>query len=74
MSELFVYTTPLHDAVLDNNVKLVKTLLASGHDCTETDDESISSLELAEFLKRTEIIEMMLNQTNEMKQRQLYTT
>ena len=62
MSELYVYTTPLHDAVRYNNVTLVETFLARGHDCSETDDESISSLELAEFLKRDTIVEMMLTQ------------
>ena len=59
MSELYVYTTPLHDAVRENNTEKVRILLKNGANIFEKDEEDITSFELAQILNNSDIVALL---------------
>lgn len=59
MSELYYYTTPLHDAIREKNSKQVEILIRNGANISEKDDEDITPLELAKILNNTSIIALL---------------
>ena len=59
MSELYYYTTPLHDAIREKNSKQVEILIKNGANILEKDDEDITPLELAKILNNTSIIALL---------------
>ena len=59
MSELYVYTTPLHDAVRENNTEKVRVLLKNGANIFEKDDEDITSFELAQILNNSDVVALL---------------
>ena len=59
MSELYYYTTPLHDAIREKNSKQVEILIRNGANILEKDDEDITPLELAKILNNTSIIALL---------------
>ena len=59
MSELYVYTTPLHDAVRENNTEKVRILLKNGANIFEKDDDDITSFELAQILNNSDVLALL---------------
>ena len=59
MSELYVYTTPLHDSVRENNMEKVMVLVKNGANIFENDDEDITSFELAQILINSDIVALL---------------
>jgi ankyrin repeat protein len=59
MSELYCYSTPLHDAIREKNSKQVEILIKNGANILEKDDEDITPLELAKILNNTSIIALL---------------
>lgn len=59
MSELYVYTTPLHDAVRENNTEKVRILLKNGANIFEKDDDDITSFELAQILNNSDVVALL---------------
>lgn len=59
MSELYCYSTPLHDAIREKNSKHVEILIKKGANILEKDDEDITPLELAKILNNTSIIALL---------------
>jgi ankyrin repeat protein len=59
MSELYVYTTPLHDAVRENNTEKVRVLLKNGANIFEKDDDDITSFELAQILNNSDVVALL---------------
>jgi ankyrin repeat protein len=59
MSELYCYTTPLHDAIREKNRKQVEILIKNGANILEKDDEDITPFELAKILNNTSIIALL---------------
>ena len=59
MSELYCYSTPLHDAIREKNSKQVEILIRNGANISEKDDEDITPLELAKILNNTSIIALL---------------
>lgn len=59
MSELYIYTTPLHEAIRMNNNKEIQLLLKNNANIFEKDDEDITPLELAQILNNTSIIALL---------------
>ena len=55
MSELYVYTTPLHEAIRVKNIEQVEMLLKNNADIFKKDDEDITPLELAQILNNNSI-------------------
>jgi ankyrin repeat protein len=55
MSELYVYTTPLHEAIRAKNIEQVEMLLKNNADIFKKDDEDITPLELAQILNNNSI-------------------
>ena len=59
MSELYCYSTPLHDAIREKNSKHVEILIKKGANILEKDDEDITPLELAKILNNTSVIALL---------------
>ena len=59
MSEMYVYTTPLHEAIRKNNNRGIHLLLKNNANIFEKDDEDITPLELAQILKNNDIIALL---------------
>lgn len=55
MSELYVYTTPLHEAIKAKNIEQVEMLLKNNADIFKKNDEDITPLELAQILNNNSI-------------------
>ena len=65
MSELYVYTTPLHEAIRINNSKEIQLLLKNNRYIFEKDDEDITPLELAQILKNDDVIALLEKATTQ---------
>lgn len=59
MSELYCYSTPLHDAIKEKNSKQVEILINKGVNILEKDDEDITPFELAKILNNTRIVALL---------------
>ncbi len=59
MSELYFYTTPLHDAIREKNSNQVEILIKKGANLLEKDDEDITPFELAKILNNKSIIALL---------------
>jgi len=52
--------TPLHIAIQNNNIEIVKALLADGCDLNERNADGLNSLDLATMLNNEEIVRLLL--------------
>lgn len=59
MSELYCYSTPLHDAIREKNSKQVEILIKKGANILEKDDEDITPFELAKILNNISVIALL---------------
>jgi|UniRef100_A0A6C0J6Q3 ankyrin repeat protein len=61
MSEFYFFSTPLHDAIRNNNFDKVSDFLNQNHDLDIIDEDNMNPLDLAKYLEFDSLVALIEN-------------